>query len=587
MSSSITETPNCLTLNLDVADPTGIVRLLRQADAQMFSGFDTWPGLMDEESLEAMALVAWRLSRLLLKPDSLVVLSGAGTSGRLAHVLCLEFNRILRAEKLPEVFTPLMAGGESAIIQAQEVAEDSVSLAKGDLEAVCEGKTGEKCFIGITAGLSAPYVAAQAELCLADETFPSVVVLGFNPASLARAAPIEEWDKTVKDVLDAAAESPRFTLLNPVVGPEAVTGSTRMKGGSMTKIVLEAVFLVAVEILREEAKPAKERAFEASEKNLIPLRELLLRQLQHFQQAVDAVYRNIPSLSEMVRQAGTALRSGGRIYYVGRGVAGLLGIVDASECPPTFGADLFDVRGYLREGWEYLGYGTASMKAKGKAYDITHEYFEQTVLPDMSRGDLVIGIAVQTIGENTARLLHEAAQFKAKTALILVTTEKPRLSDLPNGLTHLCVVVVPRAGCLPTMHNEAELALKLCLNATTTGAHTMAGKIFENVMIDLRISNSKLYDRATRLVSRLASVPEEDARRALHHAVFKEQPTEQDMESTSVTTVVQRAVSRSKIIPLAILLATRRFTYGEAEERLLAEPRVRRIVEDVLGAAET
>ncbi len=584
MNAPITESRNCLTENLDIADPVGIVRLLRQADAQMFSGFDTWPGLLDEESLEAMARVAWQLSRLFKHEGSLVLLSGAGTSGRFAHLLATEFNRILRAERLPEVFKPLMAGGEQALIQAQEAAEDSVSLASKDLTAAIEGNTAPKMFIGITAGLSAPYVAAQSELCLQDDSFHSVV-LGFNPASLARATPIEEWDKTVKDVLDSSLESDRFTLLNPVVGPEAVTGSTRMKGGSATKIILETIFRLAVEIVQEEAKPAGERTLEFSADNLIPLRGRLLEQIGHFSRAVDAAYSNVPALAELVRLAGTALRSDGRIHYLGRGCAGMLGIIDASECPPTFGADLYDVRGYLREGWEFLGYGTAAMKSKGKAYDITHKYFEQQVLPDISKGDLVIGVAIGMVGDNTARLLQEAAVFKAKTALLLVTTEPPRASDLPDSLGHLCVLQVPRAGCLPTMNNEAELALKLGLNAITTGAHTMAGKIFGNVMIDLRISNSKLYDRSRRLVARLAGASDDDARRALHHAVFKKQPTEQELAGTAIGTIVQRAVGRSKIIPLAILLATRRFTYEEAEERLLQEPRVRRIVQDVLGEA--
>ncbi len=584
MNAPITETRNCLTENLDIADPVGIVRLLRQSDSQMFAGFDTWPGLLDEETLEAMALVSWRLSRLLKEEDSLVLLSGAGTSGRFAHLLSTEFNRILRAERLPEVFKPLMAGGETALIQAQEAAEDSVALAAKDWEAVTAEKSGTKMFIGITAGLSAPYVAAQTELCLQDES-AYAVVLAFNPASLARPTPIEEWDKTVKNVLDASLESDRFTLLNPVVGPEGVTGSTRMKGGSMTKIVLETVFLVAVEIVQEEAKSPSERAFEVSEDNLIALRGRIVDQIARFREAVEAAYGNVPALSELVRLAGTALRSDGRIHYLGRGVAGMLGIIDASECPPTFGADLYDVRGYLREGWEFLGYGTAAMRAKGKAYDITHNYFEQNILPEISKGDLVIGVAVGMVGDNTARLLEEAAVYKAKTALLLVTTEPPRASDLPDTLTHLCILQVPRAGCLPTMSNEAELTLKLGLNATTTGAHIMAGKVFGNVMIDLRISNSKLYDRSRRLVARLAGVSEDDARRALHHAVFKQQPTDQDLAETTVGTIIQRAAGRSKIIPMAILLATRRFTFEEAEERLLQEPRVRRIIQDVLGGA--
>lgn len=126
MKQPVTETQNPLTTNMDVVDPTGIVRLLRQSDAQMFSGWEDWASLADEEILESLALAGWRMSRHLTRPDAQILLSGAGTSGRLAVLLSLEFNRMLRERRLPEVFKPLMAGGEAAIMQAQEAAESTL-----------------------------------------------------------------------------------------------------------------------------------------------------------------------------------------------------------------------------------------------------------------------------------------------------------------------------------------------------------------------------------------------------------------------------------------------------------------------------
>jgi len=576
-SRPISETQNPLTRNLDVADPTGMLRLFRQVDAQMFVGWDTYPGILDEEKLEALARVSFQMSELLTGSDNVIILSGAGTSGRLAHLLALEFNRILRDRRLPEIFKPLIAGGDAALIQAQEAAEDSVAAATRDMKELLSGEIDRGLYIGITAGISAPYVAGQLDLIGGNAKFNSVL-LGFNPATLARDKAIEGWNKTVKQVIETALQSDRFTLLNPVVGPEAVTGSTRMKGGSATKILLETAFATALDIVS-----GSEGLKAVTAENMFPLRELLLERLRAFRDATDAAYSNVGALAELVRLAGTALRSGGRIHYLGRGMAGLLGIMDASECPPTFGADMFDVRGYVFEGWELLGSSTSAMSARGKAYQIGHEYFEREVLPEISKGDLVIGICVQKLGDNTRRLLNEAAQLKAKTALLMVTTERPSADDLPDALRHTCIVETNRLGFGPGVSNEAELTLKLCLNAITTGGHVMAGKIYTNVMIDLRISNAKLYDRAVGLVANLTNTTLAEAQRALHHAIFRTPPKDEDYKDSLVSMSVQRAIAKPRIIPLAILLATKKFTLEEAEDRLEAEPRVRRIIEEALG----
>lgn len=579
MARAVTESQNPLTKSIDIVDPPGMVRLLRQSDAQMFCGFDVWKCVNDEVILEALAQVALRMSKLLTNANSVIFMSGAGTSGRIAHLLSREFNRVLKERRLPEVFVPLMAGGEAALIQAQEAAEDSVTISVKDLENETPSNLNRGMYIGITAGLSAPYVGSQLNHLLENEKFDTVIV-GFNPLELARASKIEGWDRTVKSVIDRAMENPRFTLVNPVYGPESITGSTRMKGGSMTKIAIETIFAVALQLALAARDGAKT---EATEENLLPLRGPILECIDRFRATVDATYRHIDAIGEVVRLAGTSLRSGGRIHYIGRGVPGLMGIVDASECPPTFGADLYDVRGYIYEGWEFLGFNTAAMKARGRAYEIGHDYFESDVLPDLTKGDLVVGVAVQALGDSTRQLLVEAAKHKAKTALIFITTERPKASDFPETLTHRCVITVPTLGFTTGINNEAELALKLVLNALTTGAHVMAGKIYGNVMIDLRISNSKLYDRATGLVSSLASVSETAARKALHHALYKEEATDQKLAGISVAMNVQRAVTRPRIVPLAILLASGRFTYAQAEEKLEAEPRVRRIIEDIVS----
>jgi N-acetylmuramic acid 6-phosphate (MurNAc-6-P) etherase len=223
------------------------------------------------------------------------------------------------------------------------------------------------------------------------------------------------------------------------------------------------------------------------------------------------------------------------------------------------------------------------MKAKGKAYDIDHDAFEKTVLPDIQKGDLVIAIAIQTLGENTRRLLEAAAAKRATTALLLVSTEKPRPGSIPETVRHYCPIDVPYLGMVRGTTNEAELALKLCLNAITTGAHIMAGKVFTNVMIDLKISNSKLYDRAVGLVSQLSGADTLTSRRALHQAIFKEAPTsEESMDAVPMQTIISKAMAGRRVVALAILLASGKIPLDAALKRLDEEPRVRRLIESVV-----
>jgi N-acetylmuramic acid 6-phosphate (MurNAc-6-P) etherase len=104
--------------------------------------------------------------------------------------------------------------------------------------------------IGITCGMSAPYVAAQLDYAMSLPQYKCCVLLGFNPLELARNVSIEKWyneeQKTFRSVAEALNLKPEHVILNPVIGPEPITGSTRMKGGTATKILLELIFSRAI-----------------------------------------------------------------------------------------------------------------------------------------------------------------------------------------------------------------------------------------------------------------------------------------------------------------------------------------------------
>lgn len=578
IEAPITEIPNPLTIDLDMADATGMVRLFRQADEQLFAGWGVHPSMLDDEMVAKCAALAVRTAEVLAAGSKgQVLLSGAGTSGRFAQLLSRQFNRMLANAHKPASFKPLVAGGALALVKAQEGAEDDASVAKADLSNVLADDATEVIYFGITCGLSAPYIAGQLD-SLAGRKGATSVLLGFSPAEASRDVPIEGWDKTFAEVLAARTGQPDFVLLNPVYGPEAVMGSTRMKGGSATKILLETIFYVAFElaglIIPESGS---QQPLSTSDPASIQrrVRELLRR----YREAMHATYDNLPCMAELTRLAGATLRSGGKVSYLGRDTAGILGLIDASECPPTFGATFEDIRGYLRDGWQELLDDDRDLSDSGPEFQISMENFDKKKLPGLAKGDLVLGVAIGEVGPVTRRLLESAAKTKATVGLVFVTAVPPKKGDIPPELGDIHPVIIPSLGFTPGFLNLAEFALKLVLNSISTGAHIAIGKVYENRMIDLRISNNKLYYRSLRIIDMLAHCGEDTARSALHRAVFRKDALSPDEASAPPSTIIKAATDVQRVVPTALLLAMGDMTVEQARELLAEDPVPRRVIQ--------
>ena len=196
---SITESSNELTSDIDVATPLQMVRLLRAADGQLFSGYGGYAGMYDSETLITLARLAYIAGKILSNPRGCVVMSGAGTSGRLAMFTARAFNQKQTDPQAPQQFRYTMAGGSQALIQAQEGAEDDAVQSVRDLEEAAAGFD-EVFYIGITCGMSAPYIAGQLEHMLNGRMKGHAVLMGFNPVEMARSTPIEGWNGTFLDL---------------------------------------------------------------------------------------------------------------------------------------------------------------------------------------------------------------------------------------------------------------------------------------------------------------------------------------------------------------------------------------------------
>ncbi|HOB75358.1 MAG TPA: hypothetical protein PKG54_12635 [Phycisphaerae bacterium] len=552
---SITEIPNELTMDIDVASPVGIVRLLRSTDAQIYSGYRGYPALCDDEIVSKIVQAVQWTASVLGREDSVVIISGAGTSGRLAMFAARAFNRYLRSHQRTPNVRYLIAGGDLALIAAQEGAEDDPLTAISDVNALMEGKR-HVLYIGVTCGLSAPYVASQM-FHVSRRRGANCILLGFNPADLARDVEIENWNMTFAGALRAVSRRKNFLLLNPVVGPEPVTGSTRMKSGSATKLLLEVIFALAVEKARPNALPERVAAC-----------------LRGYEQTRLAVYEQTAAIGRLVELGGRVLRANGHIYYVGAGTPGILGTVDASECPPTFGADFETVRGFIAGGWRTLLGPGHDLSHEAPWYRIALEEFNQVKLPTLTSKDLVVGLGLH-LDPQVGKALQRSRKAGALTAVVQVG--RPLTRRLAVDVA-VCVPHLPRTIISGAPVFE-EYGTKLILNALTTGGHVLSGKVYQNRMVDLRISNNKLFYRTIGIIQHITGLSADAARRYMLRSIYNTDRITPSMLRAQPSQHVKASTDVPKVVPKALIMAIGRTTLAEAERVLKEEPVVREAIQ--------
>jgi N-acetylmuramic acid 6-phosphate etherase len=202
-----------------------------------------------------------------------------------------------------------------------------------------------------------------------------------------------------------------------------------------------------------------------------------------------------------------AFKQGGRLFYAGAGTSGRLGVLDASECPPTFGSDPDLVQGIMAGGFQALWNSIegAEDDADGGSQAIRSRR--------VRAGDVVVGIAASGRTPFVWGALREAARLGARTVLLAFNPSLLLPRDFRPDL-----VIAPNLGpevLTGSTRLKAGTATKLILNMFTTLAMVRTGKVISNLMIDLRPTNVKLQDRAARIVLQLAGCDYEQARRAL------------------------------------------------------------------------
>ena len=223
----------------------------------------------------------------------------------------------------------------------------------------------------------------------------------------------------------------------------------------------------------------------------------------------EAVASQRIEIARAIEIAEKTFRSGGRLFYVGAGTSGRLGVLDASEIPPTFGADPELVQGIIAGGMAAL------TRAQEGAEDIVDNGAKEIDARNVGPADFVIGIAASGTTPYVHAAVKRAAELGASTGMVAC-------SKLPDEVLELVdVAIVPITGpevVTGSTRMKAGTATKLVLNMITTGAMIRMGKTYGNLMVDLRATNNKLKDRSERIVMEVCGVSREEARALLDAA---------------------------------------------------------------------
>ncbi|MGS2725860.1 N-acetylmuramic acid 6-phosphate etherase [Psychroserpens sp. BH13MA-6] len=232
------------------------------------------------------------------------------------------------------------------------------------------------------------------------------------------------------------------------------------------------------------------------------INELLTYMNSEDQSVPLAVEKAIPQIEKLIAKIVPKLKDGGRLFYIGAGTSGRLGILDASECPPTFGVSHDLVIGLIAGG------DTAIRKAVEFAEDSTTQGWKDLQAYHISNKDVVVGIAASGTTPYVIAALEECHKYGIITGCITCNRNSPlaQISQYP-----IEVVVGPEF-VTGSSRMKAGTAQKLVLNMISTATMIKLNKVKGNKMVDMQLSNHKLVDRGVKMLSKELGISIEEAK---------------------------------------------------------------------------
>ncbi|UPR00661.1 glucokinase regulatory protein [Chloropicon primus] len=611
----VTEMQSMHSMAIDEYGPIEIVRATRACEGELFSGFQGYPSLRDASMHKKLESAARMLSDAVNSKGgkALVVFSGAGTSGRLCWAACELMKDLAKLSNAEIRCECSLAGGNRAFKKAVEHAEDDEASASAALDQIVaanglnEGEGPSNIIlVGVTCGMSATWVASQIGRTL--DLGGKAVLLGFTPFEGCRGLFAEPQ---VRERLTGNEEE--VIILDPVVGPELVTGSTRLKSGTATKVCLEVIILLAFRQTSASSSTSKwwGGMLWGGAKGGITTRKIM----QEYEEALK-IYNNSQSLMNPFNEkmhplsvGAASLQRHGRIVYGGYGREGLLGIIDASEQLPTFGCLEEDFQGFLLDSdvsKEVLRViGTERTLPKFKEVLATLGEDDTLVLVLNFRRISDFGGAELARAKNTLSEIFGGEEEKRAYRIISLAAV-PRVSNMDEATSDLMQLVIESSDSIVDIfldetsgasvlsrargdNNEydlgAEIAIKSALNCFSSGANILNGKVFTNVMIDVRISNKKLLERAIKIVMTVAKVERLDAMESIMtvlgmkhlgrgelerlHSVHGHVDPAAHFSEKDLLKCIELGSQMRKVVPMAVLLASGKCSQvGEARALL-------------------
>src|SRR3989337_1654125 len=234
------------------------------------------------------------------------------------------------------------------------------------------------------------------------------------------------------------------------------------------------------------------------------------------QRGAVAIEKELPYIVKAVHAVVNALKSGGRLIYAGAGTSGRLGVLDAVECPPTYGTDPETIQGMIAGG------DKAMFKAQEGAEDKEENGAADVDAREVGPHDVVCGIAASLRTPYVIGAVKRAKERGASTLYVTTNSRakftSPEFAELARSVE---VAICPEVGpevVMGSTRMKSGTAQKLVLNMITTTAMIRLGKVYENMMIDLQMTNLKLKERAKRIVMTITGVSYEEAATVLEKA---------------------------------------------------------------------
>ncbi len=214
-----------------------------------------------------------------------------------------------------------------------------------------------------------------------------------------------------------------------------------------------------------------------------------------------AVAKAMPQIKALATAIVEKMGRGGRLFYIGAGTSGRLGILDASECPPTFGVPYDLVVGLIAGG------DTAIKKAVENAEDDLIQAWTDLQQYQIDENDVLVGIAASGTTPYVLGGLKIATEHNIVTGCIVCNTDSP----IAKAARYPVEVIVGPEFLTGSTRMKAGTAQKMVLNMLTTSAMIRLGKVKGNKMVDMQLTNSKLYRRGVRIIVRETGIDERQA----------------------------------------------------------------------------